>query len=87
MRRARGYHVPASGQLACLARDGARGGARTHAQMPGMCHKDDDRNHEAQGRLGQGSRRKDGTREAQRGAGMRGRAWECRDVIGIDRVR
>ncbi len=36
MRRARGDHVNGSVQLECLARDGARGGARTRVRRPGI---------------------------------------------------
>ncbi len=65
----------------------ARGEARVHVCGDReLSHEDDDWVREARGRrLGQGSRRKDGTCEARRGAGMRGEARECRDMIGSDK--
>ncbi len=61
----------------------ARGEARVHVCGDReLSHEDDDWVREARGRLGQGSRRKDGTCEARRGAGMRGGARECAERRG-----
>lgn len=69
----------------------ARGEARVHVCGDReLSHEDDDWVREARGRLGQGSRRKDGTCEARRArecAEGRGNARRGAVMSGYDRVR